>query len=751
MQNLYGTARACSSGVFFMESLCKETLISCCPVPFSGKRILACPGMNSTQPAFPVLYFLPHLGAVMIDFDVLRLSFESARTYYMTMLPLALLQTATMLGTVNVVTMLGKDLILYDKDSWTLGLILGFSSFLSIGLSRAWLHPEGLITIYLSYDALFIATIFGGWKSAIIALFFTSISRTIYGGMLPIEISYLDMTLTALAGYGVRQLFSRGTLQLARPRDVLVLALSRFGAVSVGPTFLMTLGELSMPTWLDVVFRRGFDSLTISLAVMVLVTKFFRREMARIKQLYVDPLCLLPNRRALLRDLAKPEEDAGSVWRKKHVTLFLVRVENLRSLTQERGYMWADSFLQESGRHLKNLQHSKEWKKIWLRAYSLAEGAFVVMLYTSKSDEEHSLLMGNRLYNALQLEDFDGQAGLTPRVTVGCVSVKLPYRRHAERFLRALSLYERQYGASVYCMEEGFMQTIFEERQIRIRLEQWIAKGRAEMYFQPKVRLANNACVGAESLLRMRSAKGGGQYINPHRVLSVAVKYHLLDELEWAVIRQVVACLGEMPPALQHLQVSINITPASLAKAKFGERLCALLECSSVGSHRVILEIIETSQLPDSDVVRENIQMLHRHGVCLSLDDYGTGYASISLLSRYPFTELKIDYSMTSNMGDTRVLSAIQLSAETAKRYGAELVAEGIETEDQMHALRDMGIGKGQGYLFAKAVPFTDFVGFALQAQPEAGTLPAMVPIPSTDLQEKEAAYNLPRVCEGAL
>ncbi|WP_027187593.1 EAL domain-containing protein [Desulfovibrio cuneatus] len=683
----------------------------------------------------------------MIDFDVMRLAFESAQTYYMTMLPLALLQTATMLGMVNVVSILGKDVMLYDRNSWTLGLVLGFSSFLSIGLSRAWLHPDGLITIYLSYDVLFISTIFGGWKSTFAALIFTCLSRTMYGGILPMEVSFFDMALTALAGYALRQLLSRGTLQLARPSDILLLALGRFGAVSVGPTMFAVLGEMSIATWFDVIFRRGFDSLTISLAVMVLVTKFFRREMDRSRQLYIDPLCHLPNRRALLRDLAKPEEEAGSVWRKPHVTLFLIRVENLRSLTLERGYMWADSFLQEVGKHLKQLQHNKEWEKIWLRAYSPAEGAFVVMLDSGMSDEEHSLIMGRRLYNALHLEDFEGQTGLFPRITVGCVSVKLPYKRHAERFLRALSLYERQYGASVYCMEEGFMQTIFEERQIRIRLEQWIAQGTAEVHFQPKVRLTNNACVGAESLMRMRSAKGGGLYINPHRVLSVAVKYHLLEELEWAIIRRVVACLGEMPQVLQHLQVSINITPASLARAKFGERLCALLEGTGIGAHRVILEIIETSQLPDSDVVTSNIQVLHRHGVCLSLDDYGTGYASISLLSRYPFTELKIDYSMTSNMGDARVLSAIQLSAETAKRYGAELVAEGIETEDQKLALCDMGIGKGQGYLFAKAVPFADFVDFALQPQPEAGTLPAMVPDSSTALQVAEATYNLPSVC----
>ena len=683
----------------------------------------------------------------MIDFDGVRLAFESAQRYYMAMLPLALLQTATMLGTVNVVSILGKDRLVYDKNSWTPGLVLGFSSFLSIGLSRAWLHPEGLITISLAYDALFIATIVGGGKSALAALFFAFLSRLFYGGMLPLEVSSFDMTLIALAGYGLRQLFSRGMMQLVRTRDIFVLALSRFGAVAVGPTILVAMGELSVATWLDVIFRRGFDSLTTSIAVMVLVTMFFRREMVRVKQLYVDPLCLLPNRRALLRDLAKPEKETGSVWRKKHVTLFLVRVENLRSLTQERGYMWADSFLHDGGRHLKKLQHSKEWKKIWLQAYSLAEGTFVVLLHSGKADEEYSLLMGTRLYNALGMEDFAGQAGLCPRVTVGCVSVKPLHRRHAERFLRALNLHEQQYGAPVYCMEAGFMQTIFEERQIRIRLEQWITQGKAEVHFQPKVRLTNNACVGAESLMRMRSSKGRGLFINPHRVLSVAVKYHLLEELEWAVIRRVVACLSEMPLALQHLQVSINITPASLSKVKFGERLCALLECTGIGAHRVILEIIETSQLPDSDVVTENIQVLHRYGVCLSLDDYGTGYASISLLSRYPFTELKIDYSMTSNMGDARVLSAIQLSAETAKRYGAELVAEGIETEEQKRALRDLGIGQGQGFLFAKAVPFADFVGFALQAQAEPGMVPAMVPATSTGLQAAEPTYNVPSVC----
>ncbi|MGG2476026.1 EAL domain-containing protein, partial [Rhizobium sp. BR5] len=88
-------------------------------------------------------------------------------------------------------------------------------------------------------------------------------------------------------------------------------------------------------------------------------------------------------------------------------------------------------------------------------------------------------------------------------------------------------------------------------------------------------------------------------------------------------------------------------------------------------------------------------------GVRLALDDFGTGYAALTLLARFPFEEVKIDHWMTSRLGQSRFRDAIALAFESAERYGAKLVTEGIETEEQSRLLMQMGIRFGQGYLYS--------------------------------------------------
>lgn len=149
----------------------------------------------------------------------------------------------------------------------------------------------------------------------------------------------------------------------------------------------------------------------------------------------------------------------------------------------------------------------------------------------------------------------------------------------------------------------------------------------------------------------------------------------------------------------------------------FGERVCALLAGKGIPSRRLVLEIIETDRLPQGDaVLKENMALITKAGIGLSLDDFGTGYSSISVLSTFPFQELKLDYSMISAMDDPRVRAAVLLSVEGAKRYDAKVVAEGIESGEQLRQLREIGIEFGQGYLFGKAMPLQDVIRYAKES-----------------------------------
>jgi diguanylate cyclase len=131
----------------------------------------------------------------------------------------------------------------------------------------------------------------------------------------------------------------------------------------------------------------------------------------------------------------------------------------------------------------------------------------------------------------------------------------------------------------------------------------------------------------------------------------------------------------------------------------------ALLHEMAVPAHRLSIEVTEMSRIPTTDVVQQNFDTLIAAGVRLALDDFGTGYAALTLLARFPFEEVKIDHWMTSRLDQSRFREAIALAFESAERYGAKLVTEGIETEEQSRLLMQMGIRFGQGYLYSPAVP----------------------------------------------
>ena len=122
------------------------------------------------------------------------------------------------------------------------------------------------------------------------------------------------------------------------------------------------------------------------------------------------------------------------------------------------------------------------------------------------------------------------------------------------------------------------------------------------------------------------------------------------------------------------------------------------------------VEIAKDGHVPDVETVRTNIAVLQGAGVGLSLDDFGTGYSALTTLATIPFTEVKIDHSMISRIDQPRMREAVSLALESATRYNATLVAEGVETEDQSTLLLEMGVLVGRGYLFSKAVPMETLI-----------------------------------------
>ena len=222
-----------------------------------------------------------------------------------------------------------------------------------------------------------------------------------------------------------------------------------------------------------------------------------------------------------------------------------------------------------------------------------------------------------------------------------------------------------------------------------------------EPYFQPIVRLHDASVVGYEALMRWNHPERG--VLAPGAFLSVAEAIGIMEALDWQVFERVMRMVPSLLGPEQY--VNLNFSPRHFRTPDLDVRFLHMLASNNVDPSQVRIEITEGALMENSDQVGQVFDRLHAHGVRIALDDFGTGYSSLSYLHRFNMHTLKVDRSFIGDLrpeeerSSTAVVRAI-LALSQAQRM--EVVAEGIETEDQREALIGLGCKLGQGYLFAR-------------------------------------------------
>ncbi|BDB17947.1 transcriptional regulator [Pseudomonas sp. CYM-20-01] len=229
------------------------------------------------------------------------------------------------------------------------------------------------------------------------------------------------------------------------------------------------------------------------------------------------------------------------------------------------------------------------------------------------------------------------------------------------------------------------------------------------LHYQPKLDLKSGKIVGAEALIRWFQPHSG--WVSPGDFIPVAEDSGLIVRLTQWVLRQ--ACeqvqawraMG-LPP----LCISVNISAIDFRQRDFVDNLVAVLKQTGVPPHLLELEITESVLMQNVDETVKTLHTIKAMGVRLALDDFGTGYSSLSYLRRFPIDVLKIDQSFVRgvnvNNQDEQLISAIIGMGKSLK---LSIIAEGVETLDQLNFLRTQLCEEGQGFLFSKAAPAKDF------------------------------------------
>jgi EAL domain-containing protein (putative c-di-GMP-specific phosphodiesterase class I) len=274
-----------------------------------------------------------------------------------------------------------------------------------------------------------------------------------------------------------------------------------------------------------------------------------------------------------------------------------------------------------------------------------------------------------------------------------------------------LAMYQaKASGRNNICYFDPAMQAEMDSRaKLEKDLRASISLKQMQLYYQMQVD-DSGRIIGAEALIRWQHPQRG--MVSPAQFIPLAEEMGMIIPIGDWVIEQ--ACsqlrIWEMDPVMRKIQLSVNVSPRQLSQPYFVEQVKDAIEKNGIRSSRLKLELTENIVLSDVDDVIEKMHELRGIGINFAMDDFGTGYSSLSYLKRLPLEQLKIDQSFIRDIAlDKNSSIMVRTIINIASNFGLKIVAEGVETDEQLAFLLQYGCNMFQGYLFGKPVPSGEF------------------------------------------
>ena len=241
-----------------------------------------------------------------------------------------------------------------------------------------------------------------------------------------------------------------------------------------------------------------------------------------------------------------------------------------------------------------------------------------------------------------------------------------------------------------------------------------IERNEFEVYYQPQIDLRNNCIIGAEALLRWRNPALGD--ITPDEFIPIAEHTGLIVPIGHFVVKQALNFLCEWQNSQQAKYImAVNLSPRQFRETELLGFVKNSLDEANITANCLELEITEGVLMVGQSYIDDALLKLHKLGVKLSMDDFGTGYSSLSYLRQYDFDVLKIDRSFIKGITENKAdLSLVKATISMAHSLGLTVVAEGVETKEQVRLLSDLKCDFLQGYYFSKPVSDKQLIDYSL-------------------------------------
>ena len=367
-----------------------------------------------------------------------------------------------------------------------------------------------------------------------------------------------------------------------------------------------------------------------------------------------------------------------------------------------------DSLGHEAGNHL--LREVADRLMRCVRPQDLVArlgGDEFAVLLESLGDSNDGLQLANRVLHAVSQPVPINGTEILPGASIGITFSDLGYREASEVLRDAdLAMYEAKAAGRgrVALFDQSMHERVAEKLALEADLRHAIGEGQLSVNFQPLYDLDPHRLSGFEALARWTHAKRG--VVSPAVFIALAEETGHIEALTDWVIDHALEQLSRWQtdhPQCGRLGMHINISGRDLVRPSLVDHVKAVLARHHVAPAQLTLEITETTLMGRLDVALVTLSRLREHGVRFSIDDFGTGYSSLAYLSTLPIDSLKIDRSFVIGLNDKPGnVEIIRAVLTLGRSLGHKVIAEGIETVDQLNTLRALGVHVGQGYLLSR-------------------------------------------------
>jgi diguanylate cyclase (GGDEF)-like protein/PAS domain S-box-containing protein len=509
---------------------------------------------------------------------------------------------------------------------------------------------------------------------------------------------YLTPSSQSVLGYHPDELVTTSPFDLMHPEDVSFVRKQLKGFLN-GEKLKHFKYRMRQRTgeyiWLETFAQAIHDDANLMLVTSsrdITETKQMQEQILEGALLY-DALTHLPNRVLFLDRLQqalKRSERSGEGF-----AVMFLDLDRFKTVNDTLGHSAGDQLLIETARRIQSCVRAQD-------TVSRFGGDEFAVLLEGISESDASYL-AERIQKTLQLP-----LKVHGHEVFSSASIGITLSREMtdpEQLLRNADLAMYQAKASGKArsslFDERLHTEVMETMQLEVDLRKAFENNEFRVHYQPIIDMSTHEVSGFEALVRWQHPKRG--LVPPNTFIPIAEEIGLITQIDQWVLTQACEQLGAWQRHVtRKLTMSVNLSTKNFLLTDLSQRLAEVLKQSGISAEQLKLEITESVLMENAEAGAHLLADLRRQGISLQIDDFGTGYSSLSYLHNLPLDSLKIDRSFIQQLSSESKLEIVKTIISLARSLKLDVVAEGIETEEQLEHLQELFCDYGQGYLFGK-------------------------------------------------